>query len=73
MCGGPANGARPQLTGVRAGPTSKGQRVTIDQAIIALLCAAFVGYVAMEHPSVVPALTLAAAAAAVIVAVLQTQ
>ncbi|WP_159424421.1 hypothetical protein [Streptomyces sp. 3214.6] len=47
--------------------------MTIDQAIIALLCAAFVGYVAMEHPSVVPALTLAAAAAAVIVAVLQTQ
>ncbi|WP_158709295.1 MULTISPECIES: hypothetical protein [unclassified Streptomyces] len=47
--------------------------MTVDRFIIALLCAAFVAYVAKEHPSAVPALTLAAAAAAVMVAVMQTQ
>ena len=36
------------------------------------ICAAFVAYVAKLHPTVVPALTLAAATAAVIVAVLLT-
>jgi hypothetical protein len=46
--------------------------VTTDQLIITLLCAAFVAYVAKEHPTVVPALTLAAATAAVIVAVMLT-
>ena len=43
--------------------------MTTDQLIIALLCAAFVAYVAKEHPTVVPALTLATA---VIVAVMLT-
>jgi hypothetical protein len=51
----------------------EGVGVTTDQVIIALLGAAFVAYVAKEHPSAVPALTLAAAVAAVIVAVMQTQ
>ncbi|BBC34556.1 hypothetical protein SGFS_058500 [Streptomyces graminofaciens] len=46
--------------------------MTTDQLIIALLCAAFVAYVAKVHPTVVPALTLAAAVAAVIVAVMLT-
>jgi len=46
--------------------------VTTDQLIITLLCAAFVAYVAKEHPAVVPALTLAAAVTAVIAAVMLT-
>ncbi|MFI6033885.1 hypothetical protein ACIBBD_06890 [Streptomyces sp. NPDC051315] len=46
--------------------------MTTDQLIITLLCAAFVAYVAKEHPTVVPALTLAAATAAVIVAMMLT-
>lgn len=70
--GGSEEGDPPQLPGLRAGPTSKGTCVTTDQLIIALLCAAFVAYVAKVHPTVVPALTLAAAVAAVIVAVMLT-
>ncbi|MET7696328.1 hypothetical protein [Streptomyces sp. NPDC005485] len=46
--------------------------MTTDRLIITLLCAAFVAYVAKEHPTVVPALTRAAAVAAVIVAVMLT-
>ncbi|WP_189397123.1 hypothetical protein [Streptomyces sp. FBKL.4005] len=46
--------------------------MTTDQLIITLLCAAFVAYVAKEHPTVVPALTLAAAVAAVIATVMLT-
>jgi hypothetical protein len=47
--------------------------VTVDQVIIALLCTAFAAYVAKQHPSVVPALTLAATVAAVVVAVMHTR
>ncbi|MGW0942800.1 hypothetical protein ACWD4O_09605 [Streptomyces sp. NPDC002623] len=46
--------------------------MTTDRLIIILLCAAFVAYVAKEHPTAVPALTLAAAVAVVLVTVMVT-
>ncbi|MFH9550991.1 hypothetical protein [Streptomyces sp. NPDC017435] len=47
--------------------------MTIEQLIIAMLCGTFVAYIAVKHPSVVPALTVAAAVTAVIVAVMLTK
>ncbi|MEU5918285.1 hypothetical protein [Streptomyces sp. NPDC047141] len=47
--------------------------MTSERIIIVLLCAAFVAYIAAKHPSVVPALTLAVAMAALLVGVMQLQ